>query len=232
MSVELLERAGAALGPLLGEVVFVGGASVVLWTTDPGAPAPRPTDDVDVVVEVTTRPALHEFEQRMRDRGFREDILSPVICRWRHGTAGREHDLILDAMAADPSLMGFANRWQSAGLPHALVRGLPSGTEIRALAPAYLVATKLEAFSGRGRGDHLGSRDLEDIVRLFDGREQLVDEIAAAPADVREFIVTGLRERLAEPRFVDSVYGFLAPDAASQARADRTVLPRLRAVTE
>jgi hypothetical protein len=34
MSVELLERAARALEPLLGEVVFLGGASIVLWITD------------------------------------------------------------------------------------------------------------------------------------------------------------------------------------------------------
>ncbi len=33
MSIELLECAVAPLGPLLDEVVFVGGASVTLWIT-------------------------------------------------------------------------------------------------------------------------------------------------------------------------------------------------------
>jgi hypothetical protein len=41
MSLELLELGAEALGPLIGEVVFVGGASVVLWITDPAAPSPR-----------------------------------------------------------------------------------------------------------------------------------------------------------------------------------------------
>ncbi|HEY4812961.1 MAG TPA: hypothetical protein VIH71_18075 [Solirubrobacteraceae bacterium] len=59
MSVELLERAAQALEPVLGEVVFLGGASIVLWITDPAAPAPRPTEDVDVVIEVTSRAAFH-----------------------------------------------------------------------------------------------------------------------------------------------------------------------------
>jgi hypothetical protein len=41
MSIELLELAADTLGPLLEEVVFVGGASVTLWITDPGAPPAR-----------------------------------------------------------------------------------------------------------------------------------------------------------------------------------------------
>ena len=51
MSVDLLELAAAALGELRDEVVFVGGATVGLWITDPAAPPPRPTVDVDVIVE-------------------------------------------------------------------------------------------------------------------------------------------------------------------------------------
>ena len=47
MSVELLELGAAALGPLLEEVVFVGGASIVLWITDPAAPPPRPTTKLE-----------------------------------------------------------------------------------------------------------------------------------------------------------------------------------------
>lgn len=41
MSFELLERGAAALGPLSDDVVFVGGATLVLWITDPAAPPPR-----------------------------------------------------------------------------------------------------------------------------------------------------------------------------------------------
>jgi hypothetical protein len=64
VSIELLELAAEALGPLPGEVVFLGGASVVLWITDPAAPPPRATMDVDVVVEVTTRTADLAFDER------------------------------------------------------------------------------------------------------------------------------------------------------------------------
>jgi predicted nucleotidyltransferase len=230
MTVDMLERAASALGPLLEEVVFVGGATITLWITDPGAPAPRPTDDVDVVVEVASRAALYDFEQRMRDRGFREDVYGGVICRWRYGDRGRAEDLILDAMPAEAHLMGFANRWQGDALPHAAQRRLPSGITIRAVTPPYLVASKLEAFNGRGRGDHLASRDLEDIILLVDGRDELLAELADAPDDVRSYVAAQLADRLAEPRFVDAVYGFLRPDAASQARAERFVLPRLRAL--
>jgi len=148
MSIELLELAADALGPLLDEVVFVGGATVTLWITDPGAPPVRPTKDVDVVVEAATRGAFHDFEARLRNRRFSEDHDDGVICRWRHPGG-----LILDAMPSEPGILGFDNRWQGAAIPHAIARELPSEATIRAVSPPYLLATKLEAFKGRGKRD-------------------------------------------------------------------------------
>jgi len=40
VSVELLQLAAQALEPLLNDLVFLGGASVALRITDPGAPPP------------------------------------------------------------------------------------------------------------------------------------------------------------------------------------------------
>lgn len=228
MSIDLLERGAAALGPLVEQVAFVGGATVVLWITDPGAPVPRPTKDVDVVVEVATRGELHAFETQLRERGFRHDTDSPVICRWRHD----DRDLILDAMPAAGELLGFENPWQTAAMPHAAPCTLPSGMEIRAVTPPYLVATKLSAFAGRGRRDYLGSRDLEDIILLVDGREELIGEVAAAADDVREFVARGIGDLLDQPRFIDAIFGLLRADLASQARAESVVLPRLRTLVQ
>lgn len=225
MSIELLELAAGALGPLLHEVVFVGGATVTLWITDPGAPPVRPTKDVDVVVEVATRSAFHDFEVRLRKRRFSEDQEDGVICRWRHSGG-----LILDAMPSEPGILGFDNRWQGAAIPHAIARELPSGAAIRAVSPPYLLATKLEAFKGRGNRDFLGSRDFGDIIALVDGREEVIDEVAQAQADVRDYIAAELRPLLADPRFSGGLFGALRSDVASQGRADAVVMPRLRSL--
>ena len=222
MTVDLLERGAAAL-------TFVGGGTIVLWITDPGAPSPRPTKDIDVVIDATTPRAFHDFQSRLRARGFREDIESGVICRWLFDDGS---DLILDAMPCAGKLLGFENPWQAAAMPHATRRRLPSGAEIRAITPPYLFATKLAAFGGRGRGDHLGSSDLEDIILLADGRAEIVTEVAEASDDVRGYVATEVTKLLSKPRFVDAVFGFLRADAPSQARAETVVLPRLRAIAD
>lgn len=115
-------------------------------------------------------------------------------------------------------------------LPHAIERTLPSSAVIRVVSPPYLLATKLEAFRGRGGDDFLGSRDFGDIIALVDGREELVDEVANADDDVRGYLAKEIRAMLAASRFLDGVFGALRSDSASQARADVVVLPALTAI--
>lgn len=197
MSIELLERAARALEPVLSDVVFLGGASIVLWITDAGAPAPRPTKDVDVVVEATSRAAFHAFEDRLRSRGFTEDQDDGIICRWRHP----HDDLILDAMPAGAAILGFENRWQGCSIPHAVDCSLPSGATVRAAPPAYLLATKVEAFNGRGREDFLGSRDFGDMIALIDGREELPGEVQDSSPELRAYLAGELERVRTHPRF-------------------------------
>jgi hypothetical protein len=232
MSIAMLERAAEELASFLDEVAFVGGATVVLWITDPAAPEPRPTKDVDLVVEVASRPAWNDFEDRLRANGLRNDSSSQVICRWIAGSG--DDELLIDVMPTDASLLGFENRWQRPALEHAQTIELPSGQAIRAIAPPYLVATKLEAWNGRGRGDHLRSHDLEDVIKLIDGRE----EVAAAPDDLRSYLSSEIAELLDQPRFSDKLEGTIVglggPGSGSgsgdEDRVDDVLLPRLRAL--
>jgi predicted nucleotidyltransferase len=224
MSIDLLELGASVLGDLVNEVVFVGGATITLWITDPAAPPPRPTKDVDVIVEVATRADYHAFEERLRAVGLADD--GEVICRWQH----RESGLILDAMPTDAALLGFENRWQRESFSFAEAVELPSGSRIRAVSPPFLVATKVEAHLGRAHNDLMGSRDFADIVALVDGRAELGAEIRSAPLELRSYLRVSLARLLDEDRILDGVQAQLLPDAASQARAEAVVLPRMRVI--
>ena len=71
------------LGELRKEVVFLGGATLELFITDPGAGAPRPTKDVDVIVELASVGAYVRLQEQLRARGFVEDAEPGApICRW------------------------------------------------------------------------------------------------------------------------------------------------------
>jgi predicted nucleotidyltransferase len=206
----------------LQELVFVGGATIGLLITDPAAPEVRVTQDVDVVTPVANRRAFHQLEAKLREAGFVQPIDGP-ICRWLIG------GVTVDLMPPDEEILGFSNRWYADLIKHAIPVKLTSRLSIRVASSPYLVATKLEAFKSRGKGDFYASHDLEDIINLLDGREELVGEIAAAPEDVRTFIKTTFEAFLGEAGFLGALPGHLMPDAASQERAS-VILERMKAV--
>lgn len=225
-NLRMLELATEHLGDLLAEVVFVGGATVELWITDEAAPEFRPTDDIDVIVEITTLREYHRFEKRVREAGFENDQQSGVICRFKHPGSS----LVLDVMPTEASILGFENYWQGEAFPHAADVALPSGQLIRAIPPPYLLATKLEAFRTRGRVDFYGSRDFGDVVALIDGREELPAEMARAPAPLREYVSDQLNGLSGHPVFDSGLEGALPSGPETQARVELVIRPRVAAI--
>ena len=141
----LVEDAAAKLGPLLDEVVFVGGAVLPLLVTDTGAAPVRGTLDVDVVSAITTYGEYGTFSDRLRALGFAEDTRGGApLCRWVHT------GLTLDVIPLDPGVLGFSNRWYRAALDTAQPVVLASGPVIRLITAPLFLATKIEAFRGRG----------------------------------------------------------------------------------
>jgi hypothetical protein len=223
-NVEMLVRAAEAFGEFLDEVVFVGGAVVDLFITDPAAPRPRFTQDVDVVVEVTTHGEWVRVGERLRALGFREDRREDApVCRWLY------EELVVDVMPVLERVLGFSNRWYRMARKHSEERELPGGVRIRVVTAALFLATKVEAFRSRGKGDFVASHDLEDIVAVVDGRPTLADEVKQAPAALRRFLGETIDSWLADPDFLAATPGHLPGDAASQARAP-IVVERLAAI--
>ena len=89
---------------------------------------------------------------------------------------------------------------------------------IRVIPAEYFIATKLEAFSGRGNDDYLASHGLEDIVAVIDGRPDIVGELREADEALRNYVRDCIRQLLADADFVDALSGFLPGDGASQQR--------------
>jgi hypothetical protein len=89
---------------------------------------------------------------------------------------------------------------------------------IRIVTGPLFIATKLEAFKGRGKGDFFGSRDLEDLISVVDGRPALVTEARAGEADLQAYLRAAIAGLLATRGFLDALPGYLLPDAANQSR--------------
>jgi hypothetical protein len=197
-----------ALGDLCEQVVFVGGAVAGLLVTDPLADSVRATRDVDAVVN-TSRARFHEIEAQVAQRGFERDVRSDVICRWLHSASGVAFDL----MPVQPEMLGFTNRWYPYAVETAERVDLGEGARIRLVSAVAFVATKLEAFASRGHGDFLSSHDLEDVLNIVDGREELTGEIADAPIEVREAVAGIFRRLLSNADFVNVFPGLMAEPA-------------------
>ncbi len=211
-NVQALIEVAEGLEDLRDEVVFLGGATVALLLTDPGAHHVRVTKDVDCIVEVASLLEYHRLDERLRARGFVTDA-GGVICRYRLG------ERILDVMPTVDAILGFANRWSRQAILGASPYELRAGLTARIVAPMHLLATKLEAFKARGRQDMLISHDLEDIVLLVDGRPELVEEARSqAPADLRQYLRETFDDLFADGLFLEALAGHLPPDDASQAR--------------
>jgi predicted nucleotidyltransferase len=135
--------------------------------------------------------------------------------------------MTLDVMPTDGSVFGFTNRWYEDGIANARSVDVAEGISIRVLSAPHFIATKLEAFKGRGKRDFLGSADIEDIVRIVDGREEIVDEIGTCEANLREYLRHETGVLVADEDFLDALPGHLMGDVASQARAE-LVRRRLR----
>jgi hypothetical protein len=198
----LFESIVRLLAPLLDELVFVGGCTTGLFITDPAAGAIRPTKDVDAIVDVTSYAKYAALSERLRRLGLAEDT-SPgaPLCRWRRG------DFIVDVMPIDEHVLGFSNRWYPRAIETAQTFDV-AGHDVSVVTPALFIATKLEAFHGRGGGDVIASHDLEDIIAVVDGRREIVADVAGAPVDVRSYIGTEIDALLGSPDFTEAIRGF------------------------
>ncbi len=225
-NLEILETAVKLLGPLADDVVFLGGCTTGLLVTDSAAPLFRVTLDVDFIVEVASLVEYYRFTDKLRQLGLTEDSRPGApICRWRTEL------LVLDVMPTDPAVLGFGNRWFAKAFRAANWATLPSGKRIRLLPAPYFLATKIEAFNYRGKGDFHLSYDIEDLVAVLDGRAEVVIEVRKAEPDLRCYIGDYFLELLQDINFLDALPGYLPPDTASQDRL-LLIIERMKAIAE
>jgi hypothetical protein len=106
---------------------------------------------------------------------------------------------------------------------------LPDRTSIRVITAPYFVATKLEAFYDRGHGDYM-SHDIEDILNVIDGRDELVRDIFAIEGSpVAAYLHTEVEDLISDPRFLQSLPSHFQPNAVEQQRIP-LLLARLREI--
>jgi hypothetical protein len=186
--IENLEKVVVILECLPDQFVFTGGATIALYVDEILWDDLRPTKDVDCVVEIYSRIEYYDLAKRLRGIGLQECTEQDApLCRWVY------QDLLVDVMPCDKSVLGFSNRWYVEGIAHKIFYRLPSGRNIWIFPPIYLLASKVEAFLSRGMDLRL-SKDIEDIVILLDGCEELAEQFNQAQKDVKIFLASWFRE--------------------------------------
>lgn len=186
---EIVKRVALALGDINSKVVYVGGAIISFYADDPASSDVRPTKDVDITLEIYNYVELTELERELGKKGFKRNPLEKVECRFFL------EELAVDVMSTKGVGWAPANRWFEPGF-HNVEESQIDEIMIKLLPLSYFLASKFEAFKGRGKNDARTSHDFEDIVYLLDNRINIVQEIISAPADVRDFLKIELKQVL------------------------------------
>jgi hypothetical protein len=213
--IESMRLVAQELNSLGVSFAFLGGCAVSLLVDRPDLTDLRPTEDVDVIVEVATLNELYKLEEILRAAGFEHDTSEGApICRWiLEGCR-------VDIMPIDSRPLGMNSRWFREALESAQPVELGQNVEAKVVTRTFFVATKLAAFQDRGHSDLYGSRDLEDIVTVVEGSESIIEEIANASPDLRRFITTGFSNLIAHADFDEALFGHLSATFGARERVD------------
>ncbi len=208
-NIEMIQEVAKALQELKNDVVFVGGTTVALYLNSETAGEIRPTDDVDVIIEIFSAAKYSALSEKLLGLKFSPDLSKNApICRWKY------LGIIVDIMPLDEKVLGFSNKYYKSGFKHKEELKLPDGTVIFILPLAYFLATKLEAFFNRGAKDPRFSKDLEDIVALLSEAKNFnaVFEFDDLVEKIRPLLATLFKDETV----IEAMRGFLQSAVAGQ----------------
>ena len=143
---------------------------------------------------------------------------TPTLYVFRHGQSEDNLNMIFSG-------------WRDVGLTEEGIKQadtfhLPNGLEIKIFSVPYLLASKIEAFHGRGKKDFLMSPDIEDILILIDGCLELKEKIAQSPTNVKGHIKKQISDLLKKKEFIECVHAHIesANPTTGRQRAERALI--------
>ena len=208
-NIEMIQEVAKALQEVNKDVVFVGGSTVALYLNLATANEIRPTDDVDVIIEIFSAAQYSVFSKKLLGLKFSPDLTKDApICRWKY------LGITVDVMPLDEKVLGFSNKFYKSGFKHKEELKLPNGQTIYILPLAYFLASKLEAFYNRGAKDPRFSKDLEDIVALLSEPKKF--QTVFEYDDLVEVIRPLLAKLFNEDNITEAMRGFLQSATVGQ----------------
>ncbi|MDD2238090.1 MAG: hypothetical protein PHG65_12870 [Kiritimatiellae bacterium] len=182
------------------------GGSALPYLLDP-AYIHRPTNDVDVVVEVTTRIAYSKLERKLERAGFHHDMTGGPRCRWLLD------DITVDVLPTSPNAAEFGSVWFEEAMSALESVTARDGTEFHVIGPAHLLATKLTSYFDPKRDDDKKISDLEDIVSLVEGCSKLLPALEIGSMELQRHISGRIRLLLASADFNNLLLGLISQPA-------------------
>jgi len=205
---ERLQTIAEGMQDLNERLVYVGGALAGSYASDPAALEPRPTTDVDCVVNSANYAEHAAFEEQLRKQHFQNDTESepPVICRWVYNGE------LVDVMSYEEKSLSFGNRWYRPGFEHREQYQLPSGKKIYRLPAPYYIATKIDALLSRGGNDWRGAKDFEDIIYVLNYCTDFMTRFRATETDVQQYLSEQFAKMLQRPNLNEEVECAISAD--------------------
>jgi hypothetical protein len=187
----LVKEVCKELGSLVDSMVLVGASCVLIYLKNTEIIKDvRVTEDVDFALPAN-RKEYYQIDKTLRLLGFKN--VPDVICRYK------KSNLIIDVMPIDERVLGFTNQWYKKGFDHRKKVNLGEQS-LYVLPVEYFLASKIEAFEGRGSNDFLASKDMEDIITLLAGEPALLDWLVMDDTEEVAKFIKEKNKRLSFPR--------------------------------
>ncbi|HPA64758.1 MAG TPA: hypothetical protein PLC67_12440, partial [Spirochaetota bacterium] len=144
-----------------------------------------------------------EFISKLRAKGFKDEMSDEQapLCRLIY------NNVKVDVMSMEEEVLGFTNKWYKSGISQSITRSLPSGTAVNLLSLPYYLASKIEAYKSRGKGDARFSHDIEDCIAIFDSIKKLPFDSESVD-EVHQFLKNELSLLMIDDTFIDALHGF------------------------
>ncbi|MDI9320366.1 MAG: nucleotidyl transferase AbiEii/AbiGii toxin family protein [Phycisphaerales bacterium] len=198
-----------ALGSLGDSVAFVGGATVSLYADNPEKADVRPTDDIDVLIEIGTYGDYIKIQDKLFELGFELDIESKVTCRFQY------QGLTVDVMPTNENVLGFSNQWYKEGFENIISYTIDEYTKVNIFTAPYFIASKLEAFKGRGKNDGRTSQDFEDIIFVLDHNKKIWEQMTNSSPELIIYLKEECKNILDNQHHMEWISGHLEYESAS-----------------
>jgi hypothetical protein len=125
-----------------------------------------------------------------------------VICRFRY------EDIKVDVMNTKAVGWAPANPWFAPGFARCETIDIED-QHVQILPLPYFLASKFTAFEGRGSQEPRTSHDLEDIIYVFDNRTDIVEQLTAAPEDVKPYLIAQFQNIVSNRQMQEAIFGNL-----------------------